>query len=289
MRAVGTRKPVWRTASFLVYTGGLTVLGGMVAALAYLAVVRDGKGALTGWALLMLVVLAAAAEVLRRRGRWVAAGVFAFVSVLAWAAFLALAWSWFGWVDRWHQAFGSWTVAHLSLELLVLVGAFRARRHWDFPWLTLPVAVAGWFFVTDVVSNGGGWSYVVTILSGLAYLAAGSGGEQPSAFWLHVVAGALIGISLLHWWHSTDTDWALVSAASLVYVGIAYATRRSSWAVYGTIGFFGATVHYLAGSAFSGFPTSVPSPSGWSPAVALACLGFWLVLLGLLGRRRADG
>lgn len=286
---MGTRKPVWRTSSFLVYAGGLTVLGGAFAALAYLAAVRYGKDGLTGWALLMVVVLAAVGEVLRRRGRWVVAGVFGFVSVLAWTAFLAFAWDWFGWVDRWNRPFGSWTVAHLSLELLVLVGAFRARRHWDFPWITLLVALAGWFFVTDFVSNGGGWSYVVTLLVGLAYLAAGSGGDQPSAFWLHVVAGALIGASLLHWWHSTDTDWALISAASLVYVLVAYATRRSSWAVYGTIGFFGSTVHYLASSAFSGFPSSVPSFSGWSPAVALGCLGFWLALLGLLGRRRAEG
>jgi hypothetical protein len=69
-------------------------------------------------------------------------------------------------------------------------------------------------------------------------------------------------------------------------------TKRSSWAVLATIGFLGATVHYLFSTAGTtsvgalGFQVSVPSISGWSPSVAFACLGFWLVLLGLAGRRR---
>jgi hypothetical protein len=97
-------------------------------------------------------------------------------------------------------------------------------------------------------------------------------------------------VTLVHWWHSSDTDWALISAASLVYVAIAYATKRSSWAVFGSIGFFGATLHYLFSTAGSrtiaGLPLSVPSISGWAPSVAFACLGFWYVLLGLAARRR---
>ena len=132
----------------------------------------------------------------------------------------------------------------------------------------------------------------MTLFIGLAYLVGGSISGQPSAFWLHLVGGVLIGATLLHWWHSSDTDWALVSAASLVYVGIAYVTRRSSWAVLGTLGFFGATVHYLfsvrSTATFGGVRVGVPSITGWSPSVAFACLGFWLVLLGLAARRRAE-
>ena len=67
-------------------------------------------------------------------------------------------------------------------------------------------------------------------------------------------------------------------------------TRRSSWAVLATVGFLGATIHYLVSTAgrsnFGGLPISVPTPTGWSPSVAFACLGFWFVLLGLAGRRR---
>jgi hypothetical protein len=282
------RKPIWKTSSFLAYTGGLTVLGAAVAALGYLAN-QYGKGALTAWALLVLVVLWAIAEGLRVGGAWVAAGIFAFASVIAWGVFVGAAWSWFGWLNHWDSPFGGWSLAHLSLEFLILVAAVNDRWRWGFPIITLIAAVVGWFFVTDFVSNGGGWTYVVTLLVGLAYLAAGGISSQPPAFWLHLVGGVLIGAALLHWWHSSDLDWALISAASVVYVGISYATKRSSWAVLGTAGFFGATVHYLVGSptgivsrAFSG-DTSGISP--WAPALAFGLLGFWLVLLGLAGRQ----
>lgn len=285
------RKPVWKSSSYLVYAGGLTVLVAGLAALGYLSA-HYGQGALTAWALLILAVLWAIAESLRRRSRWVAAGIFAFASVIAWAAFLVLAWRWFGWVKHWDSAFGGWSVAHLSLELLILAAAVNDRRRWGFPLISLISAVVGWFFVTDFVSNGGEWTYVVTLLVGLAYLVRWRGREEPSAFWFQFVGGALIGTTLLHWWHTSDTDWALISAASLAYVVIAYATKRSSWAVFGSIGFLGATVHYLFSTAGSrtieGVPFSVPSISGWAPSVALACLGFWYVLLGLALRRRAS-
>jgi hypothetical protein len=278
-------KPVWKTSSYLVYSGGLIVLAAAIAALSYLSG-HYGSGALTGWALLVLVVLSAIAESLRQRGRWVGAGIFAFASVIAWGVFVGIAWHWFGWLDSWNSPFGGWSVSHLSLEFLVLVAALSDRRRWGFPFITLISAVVGWFFVTDFVSNGGEWTYVVTLLIGLMYLAGGTISDQPSAFWLHFVGGVLIGATLLHWWHTSTFDWALISAAALVYVGIAYATKRSSWAVFGSIGFLGATVHYLFNTGSNGIPTSVPSLSGWAPSLAFACLGFWFVLLGLATRRR---
>jgi hypothetical protein len=275
-------KPVWKTSSFLVYAGGLTVLFSAVAAISYLSG-HYGSGALAGWGLLVLVVLWVIAEVLRRRDRWAAAGIFAFASVIAWAIFVALAWHWFGWLDS-AGSFSKFSFARLSLEFLILLAAWTDRKRWNFPFITLISAVVGWLFVIDLVSSGGAWTKVVTLFVGLAYFVVGSTRKNPSSFWLHLVGGALIGGVLLDWWHTTDADWALISAASLVYVGIAYLTKRSSWAVYGTIGLLGATIHYLFGQASASL-LSPSSIAGWSPSVAFACLGFWLVLLGLAGRR----
>lgn len=287
--AVEQRKPVWRTSSFLVYAGGLTVLGAAIAALGYLSG-HYGDGALTAWALLVLVVLYVVAHWFRVRGRWVAAGLFAFASVVAWGTFLGIAYAWFGWLHS-NSSFSHFSVARLSLELLVLVAARDDRRRFGFPFLTLISAVVGWFFIIDLVSSGGTWTKVVTLLVGLAYLLVGSVSDKPSSFWLHLVGGALIGGVLLDWWHTTDADWALISAASLCYVLAAYMTKRSSWAVYATIGFLGATIHYLFSTASRttvfGFQIGLPSISGWAPSVAFACLGFWFVLLGVLGRLRA--
>jgi hypothetical protein len=280
---VHARKPVWKTSSYLVYAGGLTVLVAAIAALGYLSG-HYGSGALTGWALLILVVLYGIAHALKRRGRWVAAGIFAFASVIAWGALVGVAWHWFGWLDS-PGSFSDFSFARLSLEFLILLAAWYDRRAFSFPFITLISATVGWFFIIDLVSSGGAWTKVVTLLVGLAYLLAGVVSDSPSAFWLQLVSGALIGGVLLDWWHSSDTQWALISATALVYVLLSYATKRSSWAVLATVGFVGATVHYLYGDVV-GTVLAGQVPNGWSPIVAFACLGFWLVLLGLLGRRR---
>ena len=299
-------KPVWKTSSFLVYARGLTVVVSAVAALSYLSS-QYGKGALTLWALLMLVILRSLAEALRLGGRWTAGGIFSFASVIAWGAFLGIAWWWFGWLDNWNSAFGGWSLAHLSLEFLILVGAGAEMLRSGFPFIALISTVVGWFFVTDFISNGGTWTYIVSLAIGLLYLSAGSVSRAPATFWLHFVAGLLIGIPLLHWWHTSDFQWALICVVAFFFVGIAYATRRSSWAVFGTIGFFAATTHFIVGSPTElvqgvfgisqqcssgpGFPepgcTSLGSQiSPWAPALAFGLLGLWLVLLGVAGRGR---
>ena len=116
-------------------------------------------------------------------------------------------------------------------------------------------------------------------------------------------AALLIGVPLLHWFHTSDFDFAVDPRSSrLFFVRIGYATKRSSWAVFGTIGFFIATIHYVVGSptalvegafGLSGSGVGVQSEGGsgqgrfarrraglispWAPALALGLLGFWLV------------
>jgi hypothetical protein len=281
-------KPIWTSSSFLVYTGGLTVLVGGVAALGYLAA-NYGSGAMAGWSLLVLAVFYFGAHAFRLRERQLAAGIFAFIAVIAWGVFLAYLFGWWGWLDS--QSFEHWSWARLALELLVLASAWDDRRRFGFPFIRLISALVGWFFVIDLITSGGAFTAVVTLLVGIAYLVWGSIHRTPSSFWLHLVGGLLIGGAILYWAHTGDGEWAAVSFAALCFVFIAYATRRSSWAVLGTIGFFAATVHYLVGSptaigesVFGGAPP--PHVSPWAPALAFGLLGFWLVLLGLLGHHR---
>jgi hypothetical protein len=289
---VKAAKPLWTTASFLLYAGGLTVLGAALAALGYLSS-HYGAAAYAGWAALVLVVLYGLAHAYRRRGRWIASGIFGFASVIAWAAFVGALWSWFGWLHGSSvSSFGHFSVARLSLELLVLAAALDDMRRFRFPFIASIAVVVGWFFVLDLLSAGGNWSAVVTLLVGLAYLVAGAAaGSRPTGFWLHLAAGALIGGSLLYWWHSTDTDWALVSVAALVYVWIAYASKRSSWAALATLGLIGAGSHFStewSHGSISLSTSTVPSIRGWVPALVFAFVGFLLVLLGLASRRDAQ-
>lgn len=288
------RKPVWTTASFLLYTGGLTVLSAALAALGYLSA-SYGDAAFAAWSLLVLGVLYAIALGFKRRGRWVAAGIFAFASVLAWAVFVVALWVWFGWLssgDLIHGPLHGFSVARLSVELLVLASVAHDLRLFRFPFIAAIGVFVGWLFVTDLLSGGGSWSAVVTLAVGLAYLAAGAASNRPSSFWLHFGAGVLVGGSLLYWWHSSDWNWALVSVVALVYVAIARSTQRSSWAVFGAIGLLAASSHFADAWASddSSLPVGfAPIPyRGWVPALVYAFTGFLLVALGLAARRRSD-
>ena len=299
-------KPIWTSASFLIYTGGLTVLLGGLAALGYLAS-RYGSGAMAGWSLLVLAVLYVIAHAFRIRERPIAAGIFAFASVIAWAVFIVFLFEWFGW----HGVNGSlshWSWSRLALWLLVLAAAVDDRRRFGFPFIRLVALVVAWLLLIDLFPSGRHWTAVITLLVGLAYLAAGTGLREPSSFWFHLMAGLLIGGVVLYWWHTSDAQWAIVSIVAFFYVGLAYGSRRSSWAVLGTIGFFAATIHYVVGSPTGLVEQAVGLGSGggssctatatgtvctssgasisaWSPALGLGLLGFWLVLLGLAGRR----
>ena len=80
-----------RRRRILVYAGGLTVLGAAIAALAYLSG-HYGSGARTPAGPRSCSSSCTGSRTrCRRRGRWIAAGIFAFASVIAWAAFVGVA------------------------------------------------------------------------------------------------------------------------------------------------------------------------------------------------------
>ena len=156
-------KPIWTSSTFLVYTGGLTVLGGGAAALAYLSG-HYGKGAEAGWALLVLVILYTVAHALRLRGRPIAAGIFAFASVLAWAAFIVLLFEWWGW-NGVNGDLKHWSWSRLTLWLLILAAAWDDRRRFRFPFIRVISAVVGWLFVVDLITAGGNFTVTVNALT----------------------------------------------------------------------------------------------------------------------------
>jgi hypothetical protein len=299
-------KPIWTSATFLVYTGGLTVLLGGLAALGYLSS-QYGSGAKAGWALLILVILYGVAHGLRVRERPIAAGIFAFASVIAWAAFVIFLFEWWGW-NGVNASLSHWSWARTIALLLVLAAAWDDRRRFNFPFIRVVSAVLGFVFVLDLLPAGGNWSAAWALIVGLVYLGWGWIQRAPSVFWLHFVGGVLIGGAIIHWCHTSDGDYAVVSIVAFLYVLLAYATRRSSWAVLGAIGFYVATIHYIIGSptqlvegffGLGGSGSCIATSAGtttctstgasispWSPALAFGLLGFFLVALGLLGRRR---
>jgi hypothetical protein len=286
-------KPRWTSASYLLYLGGLTVLLAAVYSLGYLSS-SYGNAAYVAWALLVLVVLKAIALTFKRKGRWMAAGLFGLATVIAYTAFLAALEVWFGWLPHSVSFAGGFHLGLLLLEFLTIIAALVSLAYYRFPLISVVVALVGWYFVTDVLSSGGNWSATVTLLVGLFYLAVASGldrgARKPYGFWLHFTAGLLVGGSLLYFWHSGSTGWTLVFIVGLLYVGVANLTQRSSWAVLGSFGIYAAAVHFgekWARATISVFGGSATSQREWVPPIVLAAVGFVFVLLGLwLERRR---
>ena len=283
-------KPRWTSTSFFIYAGGLIVLGSAVGSLAYLS--RSySDAANVGWSFLVLAVLYGIAHGFRLEKNWLAAGIFAFASVVAWAVFVVALWRWFGWLhsSSFAHPFQGFSLARLSAALLVLSAAIDDRRRFEFPFITAIGVFVGWYFVADLISGGGDWTAVVTLLVGLFFFSLGLATDEPSSFWYHLGAGVFIGGALLHWWHTSDLDWALIAVAALVYASVARLAKRSSWAVLAAVGLVAAGAHFaVEWSSSTSSISGVASPRDWVPYAVFAFVGFLLVALGLRGRRRAQ-
>jgi hypothetical protein len=178
-----------------------------------------------------------------------------------------------------------------------LVAALVALQLFRFPLIVLTIVVLAWFLITDLVSGGGSWSAIVTFLVGLVFLAAAvsvdAGPNRPYGMWLHVGAGLTIGGSLVYFLHHSNFEWALIVVGGLLYILLADALDRSSWAVLGTVGILMAAVHYsieLTHVRLTIFGEGVGRGSrGWAPSVVFGLAGVLLLLLGGSLARRARG
>jgi hypothetical protein len=284
--------PRWASWTFLLYAGGLTILG---ASLALLSDVSDehGDAAFAGWALLLFVAAAAVALFLRRDGGHpIAAGITAVIAVALFASFVGALYSWAGWLDD-GPAFRGFDLARLTLTLLTFAAALVALRLFRFPLLVLIVVGSSWYFLTDLLSGGGNWSATVTFLVGIVFLAVAAsldaGGHHPYAFWLHVGAGLTIGGSLVYFLHDGDFEWALIALGGLLYVALAARFARSSWAVLGAVGILLSAAHYATGDTAASlvpFFAVGSGSNGLRGPIVFAIAGLVLMLLGgLLARR----
>ena len=272
------------------YAGALIAL---VAASAWLGVIsaHNGKGAFAGWTVLFYAVSQVAAFALLGNGRRLAAGLAQVVALGLFAVMVGAFFSWFGWLPDHDFPLHGFHLGLLALELIVFLAALVDLQIFRFPLLAAVAAPVGWFFVTDLVSSGGNWSAVVTLVVGLLLFAFGfsldNSDARPYGFWVHVTAGLLVGGALVYFWHSSTFDWTLIIIASLVYILVGAGGRRSSYAVLGAVGLALATGHLALGGVFS-VHDDVSEPTTWAGPVGFLCLGLFLAALGM-GLFRASG
>jgi hypothetical protein len=281
---VEIRKPRWSSSSFLLYLGAFTVLASMSGAYAYLAA-QYGDVAFAGWTLFMLAVLLVLGGAFRRTS-WIAGGLFAYLAVAALGTFVGALFTWWGWGGLQSQnPFHGWHWVLWLLIVIVLSALSATLRATRFPLLVLPTCVLVWFLVTDVVSGGGSWSAVVTLLVGLVFFFVALGADRIYGFWIHVAAGLLVGGALLYWWHSSTLDWWLLAGAGAVFIALGTVIERSSWTVLGALGLLGAGTHFAIDWSSGGGVLGLPTRE-WVPIVVAAGVGFLFVVFGLWAGRR---
>lgn len=291
-------RPVWSSSSFLAYAGALTVLVALVALLGDLGD-RHGSWALTAWSLLVLAILLVATARFEREERPLSTGLTAFVAVAITAvvagAFLVA----IGLGDGTAPFDDDFELAPLLVEIVVLAAALAAARRFRFPLLLLAATAAQIVLVLDLIAGilgSGNWLQWGALLLGLVELGlARSLDADPTrgtwAFWKHVAASLLIGVSLLTLLDWGDVGWVLIAIASLAYVGLAHKFRRSVWAVVGALGLFVVVTHFIDGATtiVDAFPIVPVSSDGdalatWQTALLYAGLGCAYVALGKLLR-----
>jgi hypothetical protein len=285
---VDVLKPRWTSSSFLLYAGLFTIAGSMSGAYAYLAS-QYGNVAFVGWTLLMLAVLLVLAVGLRRRGPWIAGGVFAYLAVTAFGTFVGALFEWWGWGGtgkNTNNAFAGWHWVLWLVIVLVLAATLAALRATKFPLLVLSVCLLVYYLVTDIVSGGGNWSAVVTLFFGIVYFFVGLGINRVYGYWVQFASATLVSGTLLYWWHSSTADWWLIAVAGVVYVAIGTAVRRSIWTVYGALGLLAAATHFSIDWTTGNFSFFTGPTRVWVPILVAAVLGFLYVVLGLWASRR---
>ena len=288
-------QPRWATWTFLLYAGGFTILGAALGWLAYFSG-SSGNAGYVAWALLVFAVLAAAAERFRQTRHPITAGLFAVAAVIAFVALIGALWQWFGWLSYSSPSFGGFHLSRLFAELLWIAAILAALARFRFPLLVAQLTVATWLVVTDLISNGGTWSAVVTLLVGLCFLGTGLlvdlGVTRPYGFWFHVAAGLLIGGSVIYFMHGSTLEWLLIALASVMYVGLAQLFRRTSWAVLGALGLLiaaaGLTRNWTDVQVTLLGPSGSVGGRGWVPPLVFGCAGVILLLLGLAAARRRE-
>ena len=288
-------KPRWASWSFLLYAGGVTILGAASSALTYFvertATPRTPPGRCSS---------SRPSASSRSRCARTAATRSPPASSDSRASCSSgrsspRSGTWFGWLDTGGSAFGGFDLGRLTLVAAdARRGVRRRSALFRFPLIVLVAVLLAWFFVTDLISGGGDWSAVVTFLVGLCFCSprcrSTPGPNRPYGMWLHVGAGLTIGGSMLYFLHHGNFEWALIVSRA-VFILLADALRRSSWAVLGALGILLAAVHFtieLTHVRLTIFGPGLDRGSrGWAPAVVFTLAGVVLMLFGGLLARRA--
>lgn len=283
-------RPLWSSASALVYIGGLVTL---LATIGLLGIASDGGG---DWALFGAAIVACAAALglallLESAHRAIAAGVAATLAVVFAAVVAGALLNVIGVLD---VELGDYQPAALVVEAVLVAAAIVAIVRFRAPILVLPAALAFWFAVADLASlvSWDDAGELLSVAAGVVLAALGvvvdRAGRAPFGFWLHAVGGLAAGGGLAVL--AGDSAWLLTALIALGFVALAFVLARSSYAVLGAVGILIATTLFAVdpSSIFASFPFGPPSRGDsfedWQIALSYLVAGLVIAGIGVAGR-----
>ena len=290
----------WSSSSFLLYAGAFVVLFAAIALLSWLAS-EHSDGAFFGWSALVFAVLAVVAIGFEAAGERVTAGLFAFVSLIMFSVFVGSFEDLIGILDAGDGPFEGFRWGLLLFDLVIITASLILLARFRFPLLVLPAVFMSWFFLVDLVSGGGNWSAVVSIIVGFFLMLVGAGVDRIYGFWIHFVAALAIGGGFIYLWHGSTWEWILIGAhrAPLLPargrarpLDLRGARARSASSSRGRTSSRGgptprSSTPSIEGVDPPGFSSDSGEPSVWGAALLYALFGLVLVAIGLwLERRR---
>jgi hypothetical protein len=287
----------WSSSSFLLYTGAFVVLVAGVGLLSWLAS-EHSDGAFFGWSALVFFVLAVVAIGFEVAGERVTAGLFAFVSLIMFSIFVGSFEDLIGILDAGDAPFEGFRWGLLLFDLVIITASLILLGRFRFPLLVLPAVFMSWFFLVDLVSGGGDWSAVVSIIVGFFLMLVGAGADRTYGFWIHFVAALAMGGGFIYLWNGSTWEWILIGLIALVFFLLAGGLDRSIYAVLGAIGLFLAWTYFVERwtdaqvepPLYEGITPGISSDSGeasiWGATMLYALFGLVLVAIGLWLERR---
>ena len=287
----------WSSSSFLLYAGAFVVLFAGVGLLSWLAS-EHSDGAFFGWSALVFFVLAVIAIGFEAAGERVTAGLFAFVSLIMFSVFIGSFEDLIGILDAGDGAFEGFRWGLLLFDLVIITASLILLARFRFPLLVLPAVFLSWFFLVDLVSGGGDWSAIVSIIVGFFLMLVGAGVDRIYGFWVHFVAALAIGGGFIYLWHGSTWEWILIGLIALIFFLLAGGLDRSIYSVLGAIGLFLAWTYFVERwtdtqvepSLYEGITPGISSDSGepsiWGATMLYALFGLVLVAIGLWLERR---
>ena len=179
---------------------------------------------------------------------------------------------------------GSALAAAIVTALTGLVAYWLTRFSFLFLTVVIAILLAAQFLAVAGSSTSGDDRAAAALVSGGLIVIAGvfldAFGRRRDAFWFHALGWLSVAAGLVFWVVEPNADsargWIPMLVVGALMVIASGPIRRSTWAVYGVLGYYASLLHYMRDGL---------NDNGWEFAVASLAAGLSIFVFGMLIHR----